>query len=167
MAVVSLPAGGGGGRCDDAGLLEGDLGPELDVAHELEPIDVLGRRPEVGAEPDAARLQGLDQRTRRRVGEDPVGLPQGAIEGVDGASAVDASLGITTSKLLRKLGEAVALTMISLKIVALGIRTCFPSSVTSTVARVFSDLTRPPTGRRSSRSRRSGTAAGCPAGPRR
>ena len=47
------------------------------------------------------------------------------------------------SKLLRKLGEAVALTMISLKIVEFGIRTCLPSSVTSTVARVFSDLTRP------------------------
>ena len=59
------------------------------------------------------------------------------------AAAVEASLGITTSKVVRKLGEAVALTMISLKIVELGIRTCFPSSVTSTVARVFSDLTTP------------------------
>ena len=59
------------------------------------------------------------------------------------AAAVEASLGITTSKLVRKLGEAVALTMISLKIVEFGMRTCFPSSVTSTVARVFSDLTTP------------------------
>ena len=59
------------------------------------------------------------------------------------ASAVEASLGMTTSKLLRKLGEAVALTMISLKMVELGMRTCFPSRVTRTVARVFSDLTTP------------------------
>ena len=33
--------------------------------------------------------------------------------------------------------------MISLKIVAFGMRTCLPSNVTSTVARVFSDLTTP------------------------
>ena len=59
------------------------------------------------------------------------------------ASAVEASLGTTTSKLLRKLGEAVALTMISLKMVELGMRTCLPSRVTRTVARVFSDLTTP------------------------
>ena len=48
-----------------------------------------------------------------------------------------------TSKLCRELGEAVELTMISLKIVAFGMRTWLPSRVTRTVARVFSDLTTP------------------------
>ena len=110
------------GTPDDTRLLKSDLGSQLHFAQEQEPVHVLGGRPEIRENPDPVRLEGLDDARGGGSARMPFCSFKARLTAAR-ASAVEASFGITTSKLFRKLGEAVELIMISLKTVAFGMRT--------------------------------------------
>ena len=128
--------------CDHAGLLEGHLGLELRLAQELEPVDVPGRRREEVRILTPSGSSASTSALGRRVVDEYPSILSAARLMASMASAIEASLGITTSKLLRSSGRR-GVDHDLLEDRRVRDATWLPSSVTSTVARVFSDLTTP------------------------